>query len=296
MHVFVTGATGYLAGAIIRELQHAHDVTGLTRTEEGAAALEDMGVRPVIGDVVTPEGWRSAAEEADALIHAAEDPDDPAGADRAAVDALLQSARSGSARAVIYTSGCWMLGDTGAEPVAEDAPVDRPAAVARYRAAHEQMVLEAGTEELATAVIRPMVVYGGKQGLVGAFFRSAEESGAAKYVGPGDNRWSLVYRDDVARLYHLVLEGGARGIFHAAEGTAMPVKDIAQACSRAAGFGGTTRSIPLEEARAELGAAADALALDQRVTARRSTQIGWKPRHTGFRDSVERVYREWRGS
>ena len=294
MRVFITGGTGYLGQAVVRELRHSHDLVGLTRSEERAAELEAEGVRAVVGDVRAPEGWMAEAVRADALIHLAADSDDKEEADRAAVDGLLKAAAKGPGRRmVVYTSGCFVLGETGDEPATEDTPLDHPAAAVDFRPAHEKRILEATDGGRVTSVIRPVIVYGGEFGLVSDFFRTAVETGAARYVGDGGNRWTLVHRDDVARLYHVVLERAAAGIFHAAENGTMKVADIARVASQASGFGGTTHAEPLEQARERLGLVADAMVMDQVVTTRRSPELGWAPRHATFRQSVESVYHEW---
>lgn len=51
--------------------------------------------------------------------------------------------------------------------------------------------------------------------------------------------------------------------------------------------GDSTESWPLEEARKTLGAYADALALDQQVSAERArTMLGWKPRASGILEDL----------
>ncbi|HEU0076814.1 MAG TPA: NAD-dependent epimerase/dehydratase family protein [Longimicrobiaceae bacterium] len=179
--------------------------------------------------------------------------------DRAAIEALLEVAkRDGAPRVLIYTSTTFVLGGASG-PADENAPTDPSADYAAARVEHERIVLTASDSRLAAAVIRPGMVFGGAGGMVGALFRTARETGAAEYVGDGENRCPLVHRKDVGRLYRWVAESRGRGIFHAVDGTALRVRDIAAAASRAAGRAGDTRGVPLSEARRMLGGFADAL-------------------------------------
>jgi nucleoside-diphosphate-sugar epimerase len=209
---------------------------------------------------------------------------------------LLDAVRTGVRTNVfVYTSAIWVLGDTCGRVLGEDASTGRAAEVMAWRPPHEKMVLEAATPTLATAVVRPGLVFGGRGGLVGQLFETAERDGAALYIGSGDNRWPLVHRDDLARLLRMIVEKRARGIFHAVDGTATPVRELAEAASRAAGRGGATRARPRELARRLMGGVADALCLDQQVRATRSAELGWCARRPGFLESAEALYAEWRG-
>jgi nucleoside-diphosphate-sugar epimerase len=297
LRIFITGSTGYVGSAVVRALVHAgHEVTGLVRTSSKAALLEALGGTPLVGDLTEPQTYRSAASEHDVLIHAGmETGPEKIRTDRVAVETLLSAARaSGEPRGVIYTSVLFLLGNTGGAPVDENAPTDPSIEHAAGRPAHERLVLEAADERLATAVIRPGMIYGGADGAVSQLFLTAEENGAATYVGEGANRWPLIYREDVAELYRRVAERRARGIFHAVDGTAPRVAGIAQAASRAAGRGGASRSLPLHDARGFLGAFADALCLDQVVATPRAHALGWTPVHPPFLDSAPAVYQEWK--
>lgn len=297
MRVFVTGATGFVGNAVVRELLAAgHEVTGLVRLQR-AKALDALGARAVVGKMQSPESYRDAAAECDALIHAAaEYSAEGVLADRSALDTLLEAAGEGDGeRQVIYTSGIWVLGDTQG-PAYEDAPTDHPAALVAWRVTHEQIVLEAATDRLATAVIRPGMVYGGSGSLVARYFESAEKHGAAQYVGEGRNHVPFIHVEDLARFYRAVVESRGRGVFHAVDGECPRLEEVARAASEAAGKGGTTRPVPLEEARQKMGAMADCLVLDQTVLSRRHDEIGWSPQRDTFLREAPRAYQEWKAS
>jgi nucleoside-diphosphate-sugar epimerase len=293
MNILLTGGTGYIGSAVIAELVGAgHRVTALSRSPDKAADLARLGAEPLAGELHDPDSYREAAISADGIVHAAFDYATSVRGDATAVDALLAAAR-GRRCVLAYTSGCWVLGDTGEGFADEGAATDRPAELVTWRAGHERRVLEASTDQLSTAVIRPGIVYGGPGGLTAPMFETATNEGAAEVVGDGSNHWSLVHRDDVARLYRAVLEEGASGIFHAVDDAPLTVGEVAAAASRAAGAGGTTRGVPLEQARERFGPMADALCLDQRLAAVRSHELGWQAARSSFVDEATSAHREW---
>ncbi len=285
MKIFLTGATGYIGRAIADALSKAGDsVTGLARSDAAARSLEEKGITPHRGDLLSPDALTAAAAASDGVIHTATTND--GSKDRAAVCAMLE-AIAGSGKAFVYTSGIWVLGNTGDGIADETAPL-HPAALVSWRPSIEELVLSTARKNVRSSVIRPAVVYGRAKGIPAGFVKSARELGTARFVGIGDNHWPAVHVEDLADLYVRAVKKAPPGsLFLAAETAAHRVKEIAEAASFGAGAGGRTESWPLEDARKTLGAFADALALDQQVSsARAKTTLGWQPRADGILEDL----------
>ncbi|HVE38548.1 MAG TPA: NAD-dependent epimerase/dehydratase family protein [Planctomycetota bacterium] len=291
MRIFLTGGTGYIGSAIAGALTRAgHSVTALTRSPEKERGLLQLGVSPVRGDLADPATYERIAALHDTIVHAAfED----AETDLIALETLIGAARTDDGRHLVYTSGSWVLGDTHGSIAYENTPIRAPARLVSWRGEHEQLVLLAADEGVTPSVVRPGLVYGGKGGLVSGYFSSAAEEGAANYIGSGRNHLSLIYREDLAQLYRLVVERRGWGVFHGVDGVPLIVEEVARAASELAGAAGATKSIPLAQARARMGDLADALCLDQRVGTRRAGELGWKPRFPSFLEGVHAAMAEW---
>jgi nucleoside-diphosphate-sugar epimerase len=277
MNVFLTGATGYI-GSVVAEavIAAGHSVTGLARSDAAAGQMSLKGILPVRGDLTSPASLLTIAKAADGVIHAGTTND--GGLDRDAVRAMLDAV-IGTGRPFLYTSGIWVLGNTGDTPADESAPLN-PIALVAWRPAVERMVLDEAKHRVRAIVIRPAIVYGRGGGIPAELVASARETGAARYVGDGQNRWPMVHVHDLADLFARALDHAAPGtLLHAADDTAFRVKEIAEAASDAADTGGRTSSWPLEEARKSLGSYADALVLNQRISAEKAkAALGWNPR------------------
>ena len=297
MRVFVTGGTGYIGSAVVSELvQVTHHVTGLARSAEKETELENLGATPVRGDLRDVSSFRDIAAEHDTIIHIAFE-HGPEGytADRAVMEAILSAASAASdPRHVIYTSGLWVLGTVSQAPVDEDASTNQPVQRVKWRPPHERLVLDAATDSMTTSVIRPGMVYGGDGGILESFFTSADKGESVVHVGDGNNRFCFVHREDLAELYRLVVEKRAPGIFHGIDDAFIKIADAARAVAQAAGKGSIVQSLPLEDARGEMGLFADALCTDQAVVARRSRELGWQPAHPPFTESARAAYQEWK--
>ena len=282
MVIFLTGATGYIGGAVADALVNAgHSVIGLARSDEAAGRLHLRNIAVHHGDLDSISSLASAASAADAVIHAGTT--NNGAIDREAVRAMLD-AIAGSGKPFVYTSGIWVVGDTGGRVADETWPA-RPAALVSWRADVEQLVLDSAARDVRSIVIRPGVVYGRGGGIPAGFVESARETGAARHVGDGENHWPVVDADDLADLYVRAVEKAPPGTLLIAAERAHRVREIAAAASS----DGRTDAWPLDEARKALGDYADALALDQIMSSERAQMLlGWKPRSAGILEDLRR--------
>lgn len=284
MTVFVTGATGYIGSAVVQALRaEGHEVHGLARSLSAAARLENAGVEVVWGALTELSVLYRGARAADAVIHlGATGNPDQGEVDTAAVGAML-NAVEGTGKPFIYTSGLWVLGPTGDQVADEDAPL-HPADIVAWRAEVEATMRDAADWGIRSVVLRPAVVYGRGGGTPGLFVSAARKKGVVRYVGDGSQRWPFVHVDDLADLYVRALDTPAGTVLNAAAGPSFPVVDVADAAAQA--NGAVTESWPLDEARRVLGSYADALVLDQQVSAERALGLGWKPSRPSVIDEL----------
>jgi nucleoside-diphosphate-sugar epimerase len=299
MHIFLTGATGYIGSVVLDAfLRGGHEVDALVREPAKAEYLERRGVHAIVGELGNPAAYAPAAEQADVIVHTALDSSARRDkVDRQAVDTFLASAtnRSASGRpgAFIYTSAAWVLGDTGA-PVEEDAPL-QPTAYSAWRSEHERIVLDAGSNGLLrTVVVRPGIVYGGTCGIIADLLKDAS-NGLVRVIGEGNNHWPCVYVRDLADVYlRVATHPEAFGVFHANDEADESVADIVDAIARHVRMRPDIRHVPLTEARTKMGPYADVLALDQRIRSPRARALGWSPTLHSVSGNVARLMEEFR--
>ena len=297
MKVFITGATGYIGFAVSKALRQAgHDVYGLTRSEEKAALLEANEIHPVQGNMQEPGSYMGVAESCSVLIHAAVDyQNDTVDLDKQTVQTMLKLGEKGATpKTFIYTSGCWVVGNTGHKAADETTPL-KPAPSVAWRPEVEQMVLQ--SDSVKGLVIRPGCVYGGRGGLTGMWFNGAV-NGSLSVVGDGSNRWTMIHVDDLADAYVRVAESGLSGeIFNISDRSRYTVKEMAEAVARAVSYKGEITYQPVDQAAKKVGPVAEALALDQHVDARKAVRLlGWQPKFGGFVDDVETFFQAWKAA
>jgi nucleoside-diphosphate-sugar epimerase len=295
--VFLTGGTGYIGSAVLdAAIRGGHQVTAIVRDPEKVTRVEGRGATGLLAGLDTPKRYMDAALEADVVIHAAIEYS-PRGVtlERDFLDRLLPALEaSGESKTFIYTSGIWVLGPAP-DPVDETAALV-PAEQSAWRVPHEQLVQSAMSMSLRTVVIRPGIVYGGGRGIVSDLLKDAL-NGLVRVIGPGTNHWPCVYDRDLGELYIRLAETPeASGVFHANDEADETVNDIVEAIAGHLAQRPDVRHMPLEEARAKMGAYADALALDQKVRSPRARGMGCSPSLRSVSGNVARLFEEYRNA
>ena len=295
MQVFVTGASGHIASAVIPELvRNGHQVVGLARSDTAAQAVAARGAEVRRGDLDDLGGLTAAAAEADGVIHLAfkheamrtGDVMSAVGSDLAAIQAIGETL-TGTGKPFVTTGGTLMLAMAGitGRPGTEDDQSDGGPRVdaANYTTRLAQRGVRSCVVRLAPMVHSDLDHHGFTHALIGF----ARDNGVAAYTGDGSNRWPAANTYDIAVLYRLALEKAPAGsTLHGVADTGIPRKVIAETI--AGKLGVQAKSIADEQAPQYLGFLAGFAGLDNPTSNDKTrAQLGWEPVHPGWVEDVE---------
>ena len=316
MRVFVTGATGWIGSAVVKDLLlSGYEVVGLTTTSEGARKLQALGAKARVGRLHEHDLLREAAAESDGVIHAAfihglSNMSLPtrlrlfAGAlnggvvasflrilketEKGAIGAL-GAGLEGSARPLVVASGVLSLPQGRVSTERDDHVLTIP-----NRSFSEAAALDFVRRGVRSTVVRlaPTVHGAGEHGFVARIIALARKKGVSPYIGDGANRWPAVHVSDAARLFRLALEKGEAGAkFHGVDEAGVPLRDIASLI--ATGLKIPVVGIPASKAARHFGVIAPFIGFDNPASSEwtRDT-LGWRPEQAQLLADMEAHYFE----
>ncbi|WP_293784145.1 SDR family oxidoreductase [uncultured Pedobacter sp.] len=292
MKVFVTGATGFVGSAVVKELISAgYEVLGLARNEVAEKALVLAGAEVHRGDLEDLQRLQEGARLADGIIHTGFIHDFSRFAavceiDRLAIEAIGNSI-AGTNKPFIVTSGTLMVnpGILATEDMLPD-----------YNGVNPRLASEKAVDLLAAQNIRVSVVRlspsvhgeGDYHGFVPMLISIARKTGFSGYIGDGENRWTGIHRLDAAKLYRLALEQATPGArFHGVAEESIPLKAIAEAIGEQLGL--PVVSIAKNEAAAHFGWFERFVAVNGPASGRLTrTLLNWKPQYSSLLEDLEK--------
>ena len=286
MRVFITGATGWIGTAVVKELLAAgHEVSGLTRSQANANALTKAGGRSVLGSMTDLDVLRSSAAQADGVIHTALGLDmskivEISAEDRQAIETFADVFK-GSDRPLIVAAGIgtYPRGEVFTEEMSI-GPV-MPA----FPRATEQTTMDMAKRGVRATVVRlsrSVHGIGERHGFVPQLAGLARAKGVSAYVEDGENLWPSVHRLDAARVFRLALEHGAQGgPFHAVAEEGIPYRQIAEAIGNQLQL--PVVSLSQEEAVEHFGMMAMFIGGNGPASSERTRErLGWMPQEPGL--------------
>ena len=311
MRVFVAGATGAIGRPLVGQLIDAgHEVTGITRSQEGAAALEWAGAHAVVCDALLAEPLAEAVADAkpEVVIHQLTAlPDrfeprkkglyEPTNQLRTVgTRNLVAAAQAVGARRFVCQSIAFAYEPTGGavkderDPLFSEAPEPFGSAIAAVEEM-EKAVLDA--EGLEGLVLRYGWFYG-----PGTYF--AEDGSMASdvrrrrypIVGDGGGLFSFVHVDDAAAATVAALERGRLGIYNVVDDEPVPMREWLSRYAEAVGAK-PPRRVPRWLARLLAGKMVAEMSTELRGAsnwkARRG--LGWEPVWGSWQDGFKRAPR-----
>lgn len=290
MKVFVTGASGFIGSAVVKELINTgHKVIGLARSEASAKSISEAGADVLSGTLEDLQILKQGASRADGVIHTAFIHDFTRYAkandtDKAAINAIGETLK-GTDKPLIVTAGILGLPKTGG--FVTEASINQ-----HGPRSSEAVALKLAEDGINASVVRlPPSVHGkGDKGFVPFIIGQARKNGMSAYPNDGSNQWPAVHRFDAAKLFHLALEKAQKGALYNAIGeTGIRVKSIAELI-------GKKLSLPVvpvtgDDIVKHFEWMSGFIGFDSAATALQTQQqLGWKPGGIGLLDDVAENY------
>ncbi len=252
---FVTGASGFIGGALTRRLvAEGRTVTALARSDAAAAKVAAHGAEPRAGDLSDVVALQAAMSGADVVFHCAAHLGDwGTRADFIAgnVDGtrhVVEAAHAAGVRRVVHvgTEAALMHGDPLIQ-VDERAPLqpDSPALYSATKAMAEQVVLAAAGDGFETVVVRPRLVWGMGDTTILPAIAEQVRAGRFAWVGGGRHLTSTTHVDNVVEGLILGAEKGTSGsAYFVTDGPPVVFREFITDLLATQGIEAPTRNVP----------------------------------------------------
>lgn len=302
MKVFVTGATGFVGGSVVKELLgQGHQVVGMIRDSAKAAPLIEKGMTPQISNMTAPETYLSVVPTVDAVIQTAQlsvsgrfteaSKNKVNEADELMTLALARACLQHD-KLIIYTSGCFNYGDHGSTWIDESTPPNPSPLGEGHAQVVSQLMALHKNEGLKVVVLSPGFVYG-PSGLFKTSFYDTLKKGQLRVFGKGQNYWSPIQVDDLAMAFRLALTRGRHGeVYNIVDDTPISLRQMIDYITFAQGVKPVGTIPPWLIGLLIGGPLVKSLTSSFRVKNDKTKRdLGWQPQHPFFENGIPGVLR-----
>ena len=224
MKILLTGASGFVGSAILRELlQEGHEVRALVRAESDLGNLAGLEVEKVLGDLTAPQTLAGALQGCEALFHTAASyrlwvprPQQMYATNVEGTRNLLQAAARAGVSRIVYTSSVATLGITpDGTPADETTPVGLEDMVGHYKRskflAEEEVRRMAREQDLPVVIVNPATVVGPRDRRLTPTGRMILQAASGRMPAYVDTGLNVIHVDDVAHGHLLAFRHGRIG-------------------------------------------------------------------------------------
>jgi len=296
MKVFVTGASGFVGSAVVKELlSNGHQVVGLARSQESAKSVREAGSEVLMGDLESLEILQKGAKEADGVIHTAfihdfSDYETNALIDQKAIQAMGEVLK-GTDKPIVVTGGTLGL------PLVDGKITEESKSPIQSMRFSEKAFVDLSESGVKASIVRlsPSVYGNSGSGFKGGFgvmlAELAKVKGFAAYIGEGNNVWPSVHRADAAKLFLLALEKGEKGARYNAVNNDknLSMKEFAELVGEKLHI--PVKSLSPEQAPEYFNWMTSFVGADCPATSLKTQEkLGWKPSEKSFIEELNQYF------
>jgi len=257
MRIFITGASGFIGGAIARSLKDNHQVFAMARSEESVKKIKNLGITPIISDlnsIITEH-----LSNCDIVIHCAGYAEEW-GSEKQFYQSnvegtrnLLTAAKASDIKRFIFIGteaalfhGQDMLEVTETYPYALNSPYP----YSRTKAQGEYLVLKANRPDFQTISLRPRMVWGpNDQSILPTLIKMIKQN-KFLWIGNGKYQTSTTHIDNLVHAVKLALDNGIGGeAYFIANDNTVSLREFLSSYLKTQGIEIPNRSMPKSIAR-----------------------------------------------
>jgi dihydroflavonol-4-reductase len=251
--VLVVGATGFIGGALLRELvSEGREVRALARSDDSARKISELGAEPVQADVLDLPSLRAAMQGCELVFHAGGlnslCPEDPNRLFEINVEGsanVVVAAAGTRVSRVVYTSSAATLGEEKGS-VGDENTSHRGSFLSSYEHSKylaERRVLELGTTlGVAVVCVSPSSVQGPGRTRGTARWLIRYANGQLRWMV--DTRVSVLDIADCTRAHLLAAEKGTPGQRYVLSGGTLGIKELIELVADVTGRSYPVRYVP----------------------------------------------------